>query len=264
MTDAVLTSVDHRGVATITINRPEQQNAINDEVIYELTTALDDLAENSDIKALWLNSFGKEFCSGTDLQWHGKISQATPRSNMDDAEQFARLLWSLYNFPVPTIVTVQGLAQGSALGLICCCDIVLACDQCKFEINDTRFGIVPAVITPYLIKAFGERKARYLCLSGRKISSFEAQEFGLVDDICERDHLHEQAQNYLARIIANDRHANIETKSILHFAANELLDECTIDTTVDALVDSRNSEGFRQAIKKTLANLEPGKSTALI
>jgi methylglutaconyl-CoA hydratase len=263
MTDAVLTSVDHRGIATITINRPEEHNAINDEVIYEIVTALDDLSENPNVKALWLNSFGKDFCSGTDLTWHEQISQASQRSNMDDAEQLARLLWSLYNFPVPTVVSVQGLANGSALGLICCCDIVLACNQSTFAIHDTRYGVTPAVITPYLIKAFGERKARYLCFSGKSISSNEAHELGLIDEVCERDHLHECTQDILARILVQDRQANIDTKSILHYTANELLDESTIDVTIGALVDSRNSKGFKQAIKKTLANKGVGNEFIL-
>ena len=160
MTDnTVTTNIDHRGVATISMNRPQKHNAFDDAVIAALRAAFDAIASNDDVRVVVLAAEGKSFSAGGDLGWMKRMAEYDYDDNLADARLLAGMLEALYGLPQPTIARVQGAAYGGAVGLVSCCDMAVASERASFALSEVKIGLVPATISPYVIRAIGERAA---------------------------------------------------------------------------------------------------------
>ncbi|MCW8884633.1 MAG: enoyl-CoA hydratase-related protein, partial [Motiliproteus sp.] len=185
-TDArVLLTKDSRGVATLCLNRPEIHNAFDDEMIEQLIAHLQSLATDTRVKALVLRSNGKNFSAGADLNWMRRMAQNNHQENLQDASRLALLMKLLNDTPKPTLCLVQGAVYGGAVGLSACCDMVVACEESTFCLSETKIGLIPATISPYVVRAIGERQSRRYFLTAEPFSSRKAQEFGLVHEVVE-------------------------------------------------------------------------------
>ena len=257
MSDSVLTHLDDRGIATLTLNRPTVANAYDDQVIYSLITALDDYANNTDVRMLVMNATGSHFCSGADAHWIREVVSAGVTANRNDATQLARLMATLYHFPVPIIASVQGNAYGGAVGIIACCDIVVATSNSQFYINDARLGLAPAIISPYLIKAIGEKAARFHALTTRPFTAIKAMKMGLVSQVVEREELKEATQLVVDDILNLSPVAVRQTKAIIQYSANEVYDESMVDVTVEYLTELRASEECLEGLNAFIQKRNP-------
>ena len=167
-------------VATLTLSRPAIHNAFDDVLIAELTDALRAIEEDSAVRVVVLTGEGASFSAGADLAWMKRMAQASEKENRKDARQLAKLMRVLNHLDRPTIARVNGAAIGGGIGLIACCDIAIGVDSAKFGLTETRLGLVPAVISPYVIDAIGARHARRLFLTAAIFDAGEAERIGLL------------------------------------------------------------------------------------
>jgi methylglutaconyl-CoA hydratase len=167
-------------VARIGLNRPEVHNAFDDILVAELTEALERIAADATVRVVVLTGNGASFSAGADLNWMRGMANAGEAGNRADAEALARLMRTLNFLPKPTVARVNGAAYGGGVGLIACCDIAIAAENAKFGLTEVRLGLVPAVISPYVIAAIGARQARRLFVSGEIFDATEAARIGLV------------------------------------------------------------------------------------
>ncbi|MDW8479488.1 MAG: enoyl-CoA hydratase-related protein [Xanthomonadales bacterium] len=170
----------HGPVARLTLDRPRLHNAFDDELIAELTAALEAVAADAELRYVVLTGAGASFSAGADLAWMRRMAEASAEENERDALALARLMRTLHFLPKPVIARVQGSAYGGGVGLVACCDLAVAADHAKFALSEVRLGLVPAVISPYVVAAIGPRHAKRLFLTGEPIEAAEAERIGLV------------------------------------------------------------------------------------
>jgi methylglutaconyl-CoA hydratase len=193
---------DDPALATLHLARPQVHNAFDEQLIDELVQALAALAAEQDLRAIVLTGEGSTFSAGADLGWMRRMAEADQSVNEADALALARLMRMLKFFPKPTIARVNGSAYGGGVGLIACCDLAIAADHAKFSLSEVRLGLVPAVISPYVIAAIGPRQAHRLFLTGEVIEAAEAERIGLVHQAVAAEHLDaevERALHWLAK-----------------------------------------------------------------
>ena len=169
-------------VATITLNRPEKRNAISAVMIAELQTALDEI-EKSHVRVAILTGAGKAFCSGMDLEMLAAMAQQSPSENQEDSRRMAKLFRRIWSFPRPLIAAVNGPALAGGCGIAMLCDFTLAVPEAKFGYTEVKIGFLPAIVSVFLMRQIGEKRARDLLLTGRIIEAEEAKEMGLINEI---------------------------------------------------------------------------------
>jgi len=170
-------------VVTIAIHRPEVHNAFDDALVAELADALAKFERDPNVRAIVLTGTGSTFSAGADLNWMRGMAKASEADNRLDAERLAALLHKLNVFPKPTIARVNGAAYGGGVGLVACCDVAIASDTAKFGLTEVKLGLIPAVISPYVIAAVGARQARRLFITGEIFDAGEALRIGLVHHV---------------------------------------------------------------------------------
>lgn len=171
------------GVAQVTMSRPEVFNAFDEAMIADLDAAFTELAADDGVRVIVLAGAGKHFSAGADLQWMQRASQASEAWNLEDARRFAAMLACIESCPKPTVARVQGAALGGGVGLVAACDVAVAADNASFAVSEAKFGILPAVIGPYVTNAVGRRQARRLALTTARIAAAEALAIGLVQQV---------------------------------------------------------------------------------
>ena len=188
MSGSLQISIEGR-TARITLDRPQTHNAFDDELIGELTTELDKLARDASLRAVVLTGAGASFSAGANANWMKRMAAASEAENRADSERLATLMRTLNFFPKPTVARVNGAAMGGGVGLVACCDIAIAADTAKFALSEVKLGLVPAVISPYVIAAIGARQARRLFVSAEMIDAHEALRIDLVHRVVATDKL---------------------------------------------------------------------------
>jgi methylglutaconyl-CoA hydratase len=254
-------AVDARGVARVTMNRPEVFNAFNEAMIAELSQAFEQLAGDAAVRVIVLAGAGKAFSAGADLQWMKRAAEASQDDNLADARRFATMLQRIAECPKPTVACVQGLALGGGVGLAVACDIALAGEDAKFAVSEARFGILPAVIGPYVINAVGPRQARRLALTASRIPAVEALSLGLVHEVAAD--LEAALERWMAELLANGPRAQGEIKAL--FAQLEVgpitpaVRELTAQTIARVRMTDEAREGFAAFLAKRPAPWMPSK-----
>jgi methylglutaconyl-CoA hydratase len=185
MTESVLFEKSIEGVATLTLNRPDVHNAFDEHMIALLASYFDELAEDDSIKCVVLRSEGKSFSAGADLNWMKRAAGYTQEQNTDDALALSAMLQKLYDMPQLNIALVDGAAIGGGLGLVSCCDVVLATERSKFCLSEVKLGLIPATIGPYVMRAIGARQMRRYAQTAEMIHADRALDIGLVHEVFE-------------------------------------------------------------------------------
>ena len=196
----ILTEIREDGVATVTLNRAEVHNAFNDTVIADLTGVLRRLGDDDKVRAVVLRAEGKSFSAGADLGWMQRMAGYGHAENLADAGALAELMRVLNFLPKPTVARVQGAAFGGGVGLVACCDIAIASDAASFSLSEVRLGLIPAVISPYVVAAIGERAARRYFLTAERFDADEALRIGLVHQVVPADQLDSAVDTILTRL----------------------------------------------------------------
>jgi len=202
------------GVAQVAMSRPAVFNAFDEAMIAELDAAFARLGNDTAVRVIVLAGDGKHFSAGADLQWMQRASAATREWNLADARRFAAMLARIESCPKPTVARVQGAALGGGVGLACACDIAIAADSASFSVSEARFGILPAVIGPYVVNAVGKRQARRLALTATRIPAAEALAIGLVQQVVAADTLDAAVDASVAELLSGGPQAQHEIKQL--------------------------------------------------
>ena len=203
------------GVAQITMARPAVFNAFDEAMIAEMDAAFAEVIADDSVRVIVLAGEGKHFSAGADLQWMQRASQASREWNLDDARRFAGMLWRIDSSPKPTVARIQGAALGGGVGLACVCDVAIASDAASFAVSEAKFGILPAVIGPYVVNAVGRRQARRLALTTERIGAAEAMTLGLVHQVVSPDRLDEAVDTAVGNLLVGGPNAHREIKQLI-------------------------------------------------
>ncbi len=249
------------GVAQITMSRPDVFNAFDEAMIGELDAAFDTLIADDSVRVVVLAGAGKHFSAGADLRWMRRASEASVEWNLEDARRFASMLGKIDSCPKPTLARIQGAALGGGVGLLCACDVAIAADNASFAVSEARFGILPAVIGPYLVNAVGRRHARRLALTMARIGSSEALALGLVHQVVNLDELDAAVDATLGELLSGGPLAQSEIKAL--FARLEVgpvtaeVRELTAQTISRVRGSDEAREGFAAFLDKRPAKWIP-------
>ncbi|MBT3765178.1 MAG: enoyl-CoA hydratase/isomerase family protein [Rhodospirillaceae bacterium] len=217
MSDTIVKiEIDQRGVACITLNRPEVHNAFNPEMIDVLHGILRDVAQDDSIRVVLLTGAGKSFSAGADLNWMRQSADYDRDRNISDAGKLSALLEALATLAKPTIALVRGAAIAGGTGLVACCDIALAEQSAKFGVSEVRIGLIPATISPYVIDKIGAPQARRYFLTGERFGAEEAQKIGLVHEVvADEDALNAMSERLIDEILKGAPKAIAEAKQVI-------------------------------------------------
>jgi methylglutaconyl-CoA hydratase len=257
MTKPVLASLDSRGVASVTLNRPEVNNAYNGAMIEGLLEAMDELAGKSELRAVVLKGNGKHFQAGADLKWIGQVRDASAGENERVSRATAEAVDRLNRLPVPTVALVQGGCFGGGTGMIAACDVVIAANNAIFSIAEVRWGLTAAIIIPQLSDAISARQLRRYALSGERFDATEACRIGLAHQVVPLEGLAAAGEDMLARLLENGPEAIGETKAWILKSAWGGFDQATFDALSTSHAAKRRSpeagEGLASFAEKRAA-----------
>ncbi len=214
-TDRLLIERDSRAVVTLTLNNPEQHNAFDDQLIAALESAYASLAEDTSVRAVVLAANGRSFSAGADLGYMKKMAGFNQADNQKDAERLAAMLAALNNLPMPTIARVQGAAFGGAVGLVSCCDMAIGSQRASFCLSEVKLGLIPATISPYVLRAIGERAARRYFTTAERFDAATAARLGLLSEVVDESELDSAVEQLLAALLANGPSAVREAKALV-------------------------------------------------
>jgi methylglutaconyl-CoA hydratase len=244
----VLTEID-AGVGIVTLNRPDRRNTFDDEIIVALTDALENVGEDPAVRVVVLSAAGSSFCAGADLHWMKRAATYSEQENLRDAQALARLLRTLNELPKPTVARVHGSAYGGGVGLIAACDIALGVFEAHFSLSEVKLGLIPAVISPYVIAAIGARKARRFMLSAETFSASEAYRMGLLHEIvADEVALDEAVGETVDTLLAGGPSAQAECKSLVAAVAGRSIDDDLIDETARRITRVRAGAEAREGM----------------
>jgi len=244
------------GLLRLTLNRPEKSNAFDDEVIADLTQAFLGAAEDASVRVVVLAAEGKYFSAGGDLNWMKRMAGFSHEENLADAQALAALMRAIDICPKPVVARVQGSAFAGAVGLLVCCDIVVAVPAAQFAITEVRLGLIPAVISPYVVRAIGVRQARRWSLTAERFSAGQAKEMGLVHELAEAEQLDAVVQAQIDALLLASPAALAEAKSLLA-AVDRPLSYAVIDETARRIARQRASVEGREGVSAFLEKRTP-------
>ncbi len=227
--------------ACLTLNRPDIHNAFDDELIASFLEALAQLADDDTVRVLVIAGNGRSFSAGADLNWMRRMATYSEEENLQDARQLARLMYELSHFSKPTIARVQGAAIGGGVGLVACCDIAIASERAVFALSEVRLGLIPAVISPFVIEAIGPRWARRLFLTAERISARQAVAVQLVHEVCHADELDTRVTNLADQIALGGPQALLAAKRLVADVQQATLDENLLQETAQRIASLRVS-----------------------
>ena len=252
-----LTLTVEGAVATITLTQPEIRNAFSDEVIAEITQAFRTAGERPDVRAIVLAAEGPAFCAGANLNWMRRMADYTREENVQDAGMLAEMLRVIYACPKPTIARVQGDVYAGGVGLVACCDIAVSADHVNYCLSETKIGLIPATISPYVIRAMGARAAHRYFLTAERFNAAEALRIGFVHEVVHADELDAKVDTVLKNLLSASPNAVREAKKLVQDVAEREINAQLIAQTVECIADIRASEEGREGVQSFLAKRKP-------
>ncbi len=254
MNAVVLSEIDARGVATVTLNRPDVNNAYNAEVVAGLEATFTALAAEARVRLVLIRGNGKHFQAGADLRWLREIGQMDQAANLATSRRTAGLIRALNEFPKPTVGLIHGACIGGGTGIAAACDIVIASRDAVFAITEARWGVVASVIFPQLIAAMGERNVRRYALTCERFDAVRAKELGLVHEVCEPGELDSAAQPVIEGLLAAGPDSVLQTKRGVLSCAGSIMSDALFDELSAQHAAKRQSteahEGLMSFIEK--------------
>jgi methylglutaconyl-CoA hydratase len=245
------------GVATVTLDRPEVHNAFDDEVIAELGSSFRRLGADPAVRIIVLRANGKSFSAGADLNWMQRVARYSHEQNVADAMALAEMLRALDACPKPTLALVQGPAYGGGVGLVAACDIAVASTAASFALTEARLGLIPAVISPYVIAAIGERACRRYFLTAEPFSAEAAHRLGLVHEVVPPDRLVAAGADLIARLLECGPAAQSAAKELIRAVGRPPTDDAVVHDTAQRIARQRAGMEGREGVGAFLEKRKP-------
>lgn len=255
---SIISSVDAAGRATLTMNRPELHNAFDERFVALLTDSLRQLEADPAVRLVVLAANGKSFSAGADLNDMRRMADNSREQNLADAKGIAELMRTLNMFAKPTVALVQGAAYGGGVGLTACCDIAIATARASFCVSEVKLGLIPAVISPYVLAAIGARAARRYFVTAEIIAAAEAHRIGLVHEVvADEQELAAAADRVTAQLLKNGPGAMAAAKKLITTVSGRPVDDELIAKTAGLMADRRASAECREGLSAFLEKRKP-------
>lgn len=245
-------------VATVTLNRPDVRNAFNETTIAELTQAFLALGEDTSVRAIVLAANGTAFCAGADLNWMKKMAGYTHEENRADAAQLAEMLRTIHVCPKPVVARIQGDCYAGGMGLVAACDIAIGVQDAGFCLSEVKLGLIPATISPYVIKAMGASAARRYFLTAERFSAQEAHRIGFLHEVVEADALDSVTAGIVKALVSASPNAVKEAKRLVQDVTGVPLTDALIANTAERIAVIRASDEGREGVRSFLEKRKPG------
>ena len=245
-------------VARITLTQPEVRNAFSDEVIAEITAAFTEVGARPDVRVVVLAAEGPAFCAGANLNWMRRMADYTREENLIDAGKLAEMLRVIYECPKPTIARVQGDVYAGGMGLVAACDMAVSVDTAGYCLSEVKLGLIPATISPYVIRAMGARAAHRYFLTAERFDAAEALRTGFVHAVVAPDQLDAKVDELARAITAASPDAVRACKKLVQDVAERDINAQLIAATVEGIADIRASEQGREGVQSFLQKRKPG------
>ena len=259
--EALLQTRDARGVVRLTLNRPDVRNAFDEPLIALIRRTFEALAQDDSVRVIVLDAVGSLFCAGADIGWMRRAAARDQAANLEDARQFAAMMHAMASCPHPVVARIQGAAYGGGVGLACAADIAIASDKALFSVSEARFGILPAVIGPYVVNTVGLRQARRLALTAAPVNAAEALAMGLVHQVTTPEALDATVETTIGQLLNNGPKALTEIKRLMDQLEvgpiTESVRELTAHTISRVRAGSEAREGFAAFVAKQPAPWVP-------
>lgn len=249
--------VNATGVATVTLNRAEIHNAFDDKMIAALTDAFQQAGDDGQVRVLVLAAAGKSFSAGGDLNWMRRMATYSHEENLRDADMLANMLRTLNYLPKPTIARVQGAAFGGGVGLVSCCDMAVATSRASFCLSEVKIGLIPATISPYVVRAIGEKAARRYFTTAERFSAATALKLGLVSELVEEDQLDTSISSLVECLLHNGPEAITKAKQLVFDVAGRDVSDALVANTSRAIADVRGSAEGQEGLTAFLEKRKP-------
>lgn len=240
-------------VVRIALNRPQVHNAFNETMVRELREAFGAICQAEKIRVVILTGQGKSFCAGADLNWMRKVKDYSFEDNLKESQQLAELMYIIYSLPLPTIARVNGAAIGGGAGLMAACDLVIAAETAKFSLSEVKLGLVPAVISPYVVRRVGENACREFFLTGERLKAEKALRFGLVNQVVPLEDLDRAVEERVAQLLTSGPEALSTCKELLRRVPGMSLQEVksyTAEVIARLRVSQEGQEGMSAFLEK--------------
>ncbi|AOV04369.1 MULTISPECIES: enoyl-CoA hydratase/isomerase family protein [Delftia] len=244
-------------LATITLTQPEVRNAFSDEVIADITHAFHAVGKRSDVRAVVLAAEGPAFCAGANLNWMRRMADYSRDENREDAGLLAEMLRVIYECPQPTIARVQGDVYAGGMGLVAACDMAVAAEGAGFCLSEVKIGLIPATISPYVIRAMGARAAHRYFLTGERFDAAEALRIGFVHRVVAADELDNAVDGLLKHLVSAGPAAARACKRLVIEVAEREINEQLIAATVESIADIRASAEGKEGVQAFLQKRKP-------
>jgi len=252
-------TVEREGaVATIWMNRPEVHNAFNETVIAELDAATQSLAADPEVRVVVLAGRGRSFSAGADLNWMQRAAAAAEMDNLIDARRFAAMLRRIAELPKPTVARVHGAALGGGVGLAAACDICVASEDASFCMTEVRLGLLPAVISPYVVRAIGVRQSLRYMQTAERITAARALQLGLAHEVVPADALDERVRALATALCAGGPASQAHAKRLVLALEGQPLGDALVDLTATAIAAQRASPEGREGLAAFFDRRAPG------
>ena len=247
----------HERVATVTLNRPDVRNAFNEHTIAELALAFDELGRDEDVRAIVLAANGAAFCAGADLNWMKAMAGYSHAENLADATKLADMLRTIYLCTKPVVARVQGDCYAGGMGLVAACDVIVAADGVNFCLSEVKLGLIPATISPYVIKAMGENAARRYFLTAERFNAAEARRIGFAHEVVPADALDATVAAIVKALVNNSPNAVGEAKRLVREMSGRAIDDALLADSAERIAAIRASLEGREGVASFLEKRKP-------
>jgi methylglutaconyl-CoA hydratase len=247
----------HERVATVTLDRPDVRNAFNEATIAELALAFDELGRDEDVRAIVLAANGPAFCAGADLNWMKQMAGYSDAENLADATRLADMLRTIYLCPKPVVAKVHGDCYAGGMGLVAACDVALAAEAANFCLSEVKLGLIPATISPYVIKAMGENAARRYFLTAERFSAREAHRIGFVHEVVAAAELDAGVAAIVKALVTNSPNAVQQAKVLVRDIAGRPVDNALLADSAARIAQIRASQEGREGVASFLEKRKP-------
>ena len=244
-------------VGTIWLNRPGIRNAFNETMISELIDVFEEIEKKEDLRAVILRGAGKSFCAGADLNWMKDVVNYSYEQNYQESYNLSKCFYSIYTCSKPTIAMVHGAAIGGANGLLAACDFAFADDDTVFSLSEVKIGVVPACISPYVVKRVGEYPSRDLMLTGRRFKGIEAEEYKLINRSIPMDEMENHVDELIAQLRTSGPEAMKHAKKLLNSVANHWDMKTALSETARMIAEIRASDEGQEGMNAFLEKRKP-------
>ncbi|MCO5119277.1 MAG: enoyl-CoA hydratase/isomerase family protein [Burkholderiaceae bacterium] len=245
------------GVARIWLNRPDVRNAMNVTLIAELAAAIDEANADDSVRVIMLGGRGKGFCAGADLKWMGGARDMKIEDNRADTGNLAAVMRRLYDGPKPSVARIHGACFAGGMGLATACDIAIAAPDARFCLSEVKIGLIPAMISPYVIKAIGEHNARRYMLSAEVFDAAEAFRIGFVSELAPADGLDARVDAMIANLLAGSPQAIDATKQLIRAVSGRRIDDALTHDTAERIARARTTDDAAEGIASFFEKRKP-------